>query len=70
MAGELTGPVLVLVGRYDSEISVDNAIRFSLAVPDGRVVILERSGHHPYLEETDVCAQKIAAFVAQHDGAL
>jgi len=64
VADGLTAPVLVLVGRHDSEISVDNALRFSLAVPDGRAAILEHSGHHPYLEETALCARKITTFLA------
>jgi pimeloyl-ACP methyl ester carboxylesterase len=49
---------------HDSEISVDNAMRFALAVPDGYCAVLDRSGHHPYLEQTAASAERVAAFLA------
>jgi proline iminopeptidase len=62
-AADLTIPVLVLIGRYDSEISIDNSMKFALAVPNGYVDMMEHSGHHPYLEETRGCAEKIGSFI-------
>ena len=61
-------PVLLLLGRYDSEISLDNAMKFALTLPDGYVTLLDRSGHHPYLEETEVSVEKINGFLSRHSG--
>ena len=65
-ANDLRMPVLVLLGRYDSEISLDNAMKFALTVPDGYVALLNKSGHHPYLEETQATAQQINSFLLRH----
>jgi pimeloyl-ACP methyl ester carboxylesterase len=63
-AARIECPVLLLLGLHDSEISVDNAMRFALAVPDGYCAVLDRSGHHPYLEQTAASAERVAAFLA------
>ena len=62
-AADLTMPVLLVIGRYDSEIGIDNSMKFALAVPNGYVGIMEHSGHHPYLEETKACGEKIEFFL-------
>jgi pimeloyl-ACP methyl ester carboxylesterase len=59
-------PTLLLLGRYDGEISIDNSMKFALTVPDGYVAVINRSGHHPYLEETAASADKIDAFLSMH----
>lgn len=46
-AQRLSMPLLVVAGRTDSEISLENAMKFAVSVPDGYVAIMERSGHHP-----------------------
>lgn len=38
-------PTLVLVGRVDSELSIDNAALFSASLPAGHFVIVENAGH-------------------------
>jgi proline iminopeptidase len=65
-AGSLTMPLLIVLGRYDSEISLDNSLKFAVTVPDGYVTLLDHSGHHPYLEETLATAGRINSFLAQH----
>jgi proline iminopeptidase len=67
-AKDLPMPVLILLGRYDSEVSIDNAMKFALTVPDGYVTVLNQSGHHPYLEETKSSAQQINVFLSSHSG--
>lgn len=67
-ADKLTMPLLVLLGRYDSEISIDNALKFAITVPNGYATVLDHSGHHPYLEETSLTAEKITRFLEQHVG--
>jgi proline iminopeptidase len=67
-AKRLTMPVLLVVGRYDSEISIDNALKFAVTVPDGYVAMLNRSGHHPYMEETKGTSEAINQFLSVHSG--
>ncbi|MBN1396682.1 MAG: alpha/beta fold hydrolase [Bacteroidetes bacterium] len=69
-ANELTMPVLFLLGRYDSEISLDNAMKFALTISNGHITLLNNSGHHPYLEETKACMQQINAFLLRHSANL
>lgn len=69
-ANELAMPTLLLLGRYDSEVSLDNAMKFSLAVPDGYVALLDNSGHHPYLEETEKSVGHITSFLIRHSDDL
>jgi pimeloyl-ACP methyl ester carboxylesterase len=65
-ANNLLMPVLILLGRYDSEISLNNAMKFALTIPDGYIALLNSSGHHPYLEETKACAQRLSDFLLRH----
>lgn len=58
-------PTLLIAGLYDSEISVDNAMRFAVRLPYGRAVVLDHSGHHPYLEETITTATLVEQFLGQ-----
>jgi proline iminopeptidase len=60
---QLTMPALLVLGRYDSEISIDNAMRFALTLPDGYVALMEQSGHHPYLEEPSATAERVHEFL-------
>ena len=46
-------PTLVLVGRYDRLCPPSSAARIAAAVPGARLVVFERSGHRPELEEAD-----------------
>jgi pimeloyl-ACP methyl ester carboxylesterase len=64
-ADALTMPVLMLLGRHDAETSVENAMSFALRVSNGYVALLDRSGHHPYLEEPVESAKAINSFVAK-----
>jgi proline iminopeptidase len=63
-AADLSMPVLLLLGRYDNETSIENAMRFTLAVPDGYIAILSQSGHHPYLEEKVASAAQVNLFLS------
>jgi len=62
-ASELSMPVLLLLGRYDSEISLENSMKFALTVPDGYVNVLNESGHHPYVEQTKETVLEINTFI-------
>lgn len=51
--GELRMPTLVIAGRYDRICPPSAAARIAAAVPGARLVVFERSGHRPELEEAD-----------------
>lgn len=61
---ELAMPVLVLAGRVDSEISVDNAATLAASLPDGRFVVVEHAGHFPFFEQSATTAAAIDDFLA------
>ena len=63
LVDKLSMPTLLLLGRFDSEISVDNAMKFAMTLGDGTIAVLERSGHHPYLEQTRLSAERVNAFL-------
>lgn len=55
-------PVLVLHGRHDPSVPVDQGIALSDALPKAELVILDRSGHFPLAEEPDRCRFAIERF--------
>lgn len=62
-AQKLKMPILVLVGRVDKELSIDNSVLFSASVPDGRFVAVEDAGHFPYIEAPAPTLSAIEAFL-------
>ncbi len=51
--GALRMPTLVIAGRYDRICPPSAAARIAAAVPGARLVVFERSGHRPEMEEAD-----------------
>ncbi len=51
--GAIRAPTLVIAGRYDRICPPVAAARIAGALPDARLVVFERSGHRPELEEAD-----------------
>jgi proline iminopeptidase len=51
--GEIRVPTLVLAGRYDRICPPSASLRIARAIPEARLVVFERSGHRPELEESD-----------------
>lgn len=56
-------PVLVFYGRYDVVYSYEDAKEIADNVPNGRLVVLERSGHYPFYEENHTFTQWIRTFM-------
>jgi proline iminopeptidase len=56
-------PVLVFYGRYDIVYSYDDAKEVADGVPDGRLVVLERSGHYPFFEENHLFTEWVRTFM-------
>jgi proline iminopeptidase len=48
---KLKMPILILAGRYDRVSMPKDVAEYRKLTPGARVVMLERSGHFPYLEE-------------------
>lgn len=51
--GKVRVPTLVLAGRYDRVSMPLYAAEFKTLIPGARLVIFEKSGHFPYMEEPD-----------------
>lgn len=51
--GAITAPTLVLAGRFDRICPPSASRRIARAVPNARLVVFERSGHRPELEQSD-----------------
>lgn len=55
-------PVLILHGRHDP-IPLEASQALADALPDARLVVLEHSGHVPYVEEPDTLFREIERFL-------
>ncbi len=55
-------PVLILHGRHDP-IPLEASEALADALPDARLVVLEHSGHVPYVEEPDTLFREIERFL-------
>ena len=59
---QLDCPVLILHGRHDP-IPLEASEALARALPDARLVVLEHSGHVPYVEEPDALFGAIERFL-------
>jgi len=57
-------PVLILHGRHDP-IPLEASEALARALPDARLVVLEHSGHVPYVEEPETLFREIERFLAE-----
>ncbi len=60
----LQKPTLILHGRHDP-LPFEWAEELAAALPQSRLVALERSGHVPYVEEPGRTLEAIRAFLSQ-----
>jgi proline iminopeptidase len=60
----LRPPALLIKGRYDPVAADDQIDAFRRAVPRGRVIEFERSGHFVHVEEADGFARTIIEFLS------
>jgi proline iminopeptidase len=61
---KLKMPILVLAGRYDRISIPKDVAEYRKLTPSARIVMLERSGHFPYIEEPDETAKVLREFLA------
>lgn len=63
----VTAPTLVTVGRYDWITPVEASETIAARIPGARLVIFERSGHSPQIEEADEWRAVVREFLHEVD---
>jgi proline iminopeptidase len=61
----ITCPTLVTVGRDDWITPVECSEKIASLIPDARLVIFEKSGHSPQIEEADRWRRTVRDFLAE-----
>jgi non-heme chloroperoxidase len=61
---EVDVPALVCHGAHDQMLPVENGTHLAETMPDGRLVIFEKSGHAPFWEEADRFNAELERFIA------
>jgi proline-specific peptidase len=67
---DITVPVLVTVGRHDWITPLEASEELAEHLPKGELVVFERSGHSPQLEEQSLYLQTVRKFLARHLAAV
>jgi proline iminopeptidase len=62
--GEVGAPVLVLCGRYDPQFPPACSEELAAGIRGARLVMFERSGHYPFIEEPTAFWSAVDAFLA------
>lgn len=63
---DITVPVLVTVGRHDWITPLEASQELAAHLPNSELVVFERSGHSPHLEEQPLYLQTVREFLARH----
>lgn len=62
---DFTVPVLLLAGRHDEIVALEDIERFAAALPAATLMVLEKSGHSSLEEEPDRVAELISEFMLE-----
>jgi proline iminopeptidase len=62
--GEVTAPTLVVCGRYDPQFPPPASEQLADGLRNARLVVMERSGHYPFIEEPDRFWAVVSDFLA------
>jgi proline iminopeptidase len=65
---EVAAPTLVLCGRLDPQFPLACSVELATGIPDAHLVVFERSGHYPFIEESAMFWATVAAFLARQSG--
>lgn len=60
----LTAPVLIVSGDTDWICPLDGSTRLHLALPNSKLLVIERCGHFTWLEQPDVFNTRVPEFLA------
>jgi proline iminopeptidase len=66
---EITCPTLVTVGRHDWITPVERSEIIAQGIPNARLVVFEKSGHSPQVEEADLWLATVRSFLTEALGA-
>ena len=64
---KLATPTLIVVGRFDLVATPEVANQIHAALPSSKVVVLERSGHRPWIEDATAYFDLVGAFLRGGD---
>jgi pimeloyl-ACP methyl ester carboxylesterase len=62
---EVPHPVLVLAGRHDRVCPVEGSEATAAGIPGAELVVFERSGHMPFVEEPEAYVAAVRGFLAR-----
>lgn len=60
----LTIPVLVIAGRFDRNVRPMITVKYKKLIPQAEFVMMEKSGHFPFLEETSETMKILRKFLS------
>ncbi|MBV8148464.1 MAG: alpha/beta fold hydrolase [Candidatus Eremiobacteraeota bacterium] len=63
IAPDLAIPVLMIAGKHDAVLPLEEARAVAQAFPEGRLVVCEKSGHLPMLEEPERVTEALERFL-------
>jgi pimeloyl-ACP methyl ester carboxylesterase len=66
---QVRAPALVIVGRHDPQTPLACANELTAGIPRSRLIIFERSGHAPFIEEPEAFTDEVAAFLRAREPA-
>jgi proline iminopeptidase len=61
-------PTLLIAGRHDVFTSFPQSYRIAKRLPDAEVVVLDDSGHFPWIEEPDAFFDAVVDWLERHAG--
>jgi proline iminopeptidase len=61
---EVRASTLILAGRHDSETPLPCSMELLQGIPQAELIIFERSGHFPFIEESQRFVETVEAFLA------
>ncbi len=59
----LSMPMLIIAGRFDRNVTPGIMIQYKKLVPQAEFIIMEKSGHFPFLEETELTMEILRKFL-------
>ncbi len=60
---EVQAETLILAGRHDPEAPIQCSLELEQGIPNARLVLFEKSGHSPFVEEPTFFAHTVEAFL-------